>query len=167
MTFWQFGLTLQRRLWFSFVDWDLCCKLICPCCPTWCCSIEIVTLLSLISASSTDLKRIQTPYSIFRDFRPHKTLQRYRVPGCRVQICLQVREVPVIWQALSKAISEDQGLEAAHQYSLLFFYNWSIFSSLQEWEFWWIWQNFVTDQSCANCFTEFLIINGSLNKNKA
>ena len=56
---------------------------------TWGLSFQKVTSLASISASSTDLKRIQTPYSLFRDFRADKTFAACW-SGCRGQVWVQV-----------------------------------------------------------------------------
>ena len=52
--------------------------------------VGIESLLSSISAFSTDLKSIQTPHSLFRDFGADKTFTT-RCSGARVQVLVQVR----------------------------------------------------------------------------
>ena len=74
-------------------------------------SIRRLDILSALS-SITDLKRIQTPHSLFWDFGAYKTFTT-RWSGGRVQVWVQVQSLPVIWQSLqiqirvSKAFPED------------------------------------------------------------
>ena len=63
----------------------------------------------LISAFSTDLKRIQTPYTLFWDFGPDKPLHQVYNPLVRMHSSSLSPSslLPVIWQSLTKAIPED------------------------------------------------------------
>ena len=53
--------------------------------PVWWIRVDINLELSSISSFSTDLNRIQTPHSLFWDFRADKTFT-IRRSGCRVQV---------------------------------------------------------------------------------
>ena len=53
--------------------------------PVWGMRIDIVSVMSSISAFLTDLKRIQTPHSLFWGFRADKTFTT-RWSGGRVQV---------------------------------------------------------------------------------
>ena len=75
----------------------------------WGLSFEIFFLLALISASSTDLQRIQTPDCLFRDFREVKSwLKTFTAcwSGCRVQVWVQLQPLLFIWHLLPTAIPE-------------------------------------------------------------
>ena len=63
-------------------------------------------VLSSISASSTDLKRIQTPHSLFRDLEQIKPFQLVG-QAAEFKFESKIEPLPVIWQSLPKAIPED------------------------------------------------------------
>ena len=66
-------------------------------------NMECGRSLASISASSIDLKRIQTPHSIFREFGILEQIPLLQLVGQASNF----EHLPVIWQSLLKAISED------------------------------------------------------------
>ena len=66
--------------------------------------VGIDSLLSSISAFSTDLNRIQTPRILFRDFRADKTFTTRR-SGHTAVAEFKFEPLPVIQQSLPKAIA--------------------------------------------------------------
>ena len=64
---------------------------------------DIIISLDSISASLTDLKRIQSAHNLFRDFGADKTRAFITFwSGCRVQARVQARALLVIWQSLRR-----------------------------------------------------------------
>ena len=58
--------------------------------PIWGLSLEIVSLLASISASTTDLKRFQTPHDLFRNIGAENTSTTLWSDG-RVQVWVHIR----------------------------------------------------------------------------
>ena len=71
-------------------------------CPVWRMRVGIDSLLSSILAFSMELKRIQTPHSLFRS-------NPLQLVGQEVEIKFEFKFKPLqaIWQSLPRAIPED------------------------------------------------------------
>ena len=76
----------------------------------WWMRVDIVWAMSSISAFLTDLKRIQTPRSLFWDFEADKPLQPVG-QAAEFKFESKFEPLPVIWQSLPKAAIEAWGLE--------------------------------------------------------
>ena len=59
-----------------------------------------------VSTSSTDLKQIQTPHSLFGDLGPDKSFT-IRWAGGKFKFVSKFEPLPVIWPSLQEAISEN------------------------------------------------------------